>query len=282
MYAQDLYVQLEKDFITKDMSDEWVEYMESVKMYLSENFKARSMGVVCDFAKNITCAYTAVFPSERVMQYVIDRDVSDAVLFLHHPEIWDIRHMPPFYNMNSVFLDIFRERNIAIYNLHVPLDQFNPYGTSVNLANALNLTIERPFAPYLGAMAGVIATSNAQTIEELQKNFAQAVGHDVALYAYGEKDMHGQKIALVAGGGLGETIKEVHEAGATIFVTGVSSVILPEYQKAHDFAKENKISILGGTHYSTEKFACQKMVVYFTEKGLPAEFIADDPLMEDL
>ncbi len=282
MHAQDLYAQLEKDFITKDMSDEWAEYMEDVKMYLSENFKTRSMGVVCDFAKNITCAYTAVFPSDRVMQYMIDRDVSDAVLFLHHPEIWDVRHMPPFYNINSFFLDIFRERNIAIYNLHVPLDQFNPYGTSVNLANALDLTIERPFAPYLGAMAGVIATSNVQTIEELQKNFAHAVGHDVALYTYGDKDMHEQKIALVAGGGLGETIGEVYEAGATIFVTGVSSVILPEYQKAHDFAKEKKISILGGTHYSTEKFACQKMVAYFTEKGLSAEFIADDPLMEDL
>lgn len=282
MNAQDLYAQLEKDFITKDMGDEWAEYMEDIKMYLSENFKTRSMGVVCDFAQNITCAYTAVFPSERVMQYMIDRDVSGAVLFLHHPEIWDIRQMPPFYNMNSALLDIFRERNIAIYNLHVPLDQFHPYGTSVNLANALDLLIERPFAPYFGAMAGVIATSKVQTIEELQKKFAQSVGHDVALYAYGEKNMHEQKIALVAGGGLGETIEEVYEAGATVFVTGVSSVILPEYQKAHDFAKEKKISILGGTHYSTEKFACQKMVTYFTEKGLSTEFIVDEPLMDDL
>jgi len=39
---------------------------------------------------------------------------------------------------------------------------------------------------------------------------------------------------------------------------------------------------LGGTHYSTEKFACKKMCKYFEEKGLPARFIEGEPVMADL
>ena len=59
--------------------------------------------------------------------------------------------------------------------------------------------------------------------------------------------------------------------------------VLNEYSaKAHAFEKENKINVIGGTHYSTEKFACQSMCDYFRELGLPAQFIEDLPVMEDL
>jgi putative NIF3 family GTP cyclohydrolase 1 type 2 len=51
---------------------------------------------------------------------------------------------------------------------------------------------------------------------------------------------------------------------------------------AHDIARENKINILGGSHYSTEKFACMAMCGYFRKQGLPSEFIEDTPVMEDL
>jgi len=52
--------------------------------------------------------------------------------------------------------------------------------------------------------------------------------------------------------------------------------------EAHAYARQRGISILGGTHYSTEKFACQAMVKYFTKLGIPAQFIPDIPVMEDM
>lgn len=51
--------------------------------------------------------------------------------------------------------------------------------------------------------------------------------------------------------------------------------------RAHDHARKNGMTILGGTHYSTEKFACIAMVDYFKKACLDAEFIPDLPVMED-
>jgi len=125
MKANKLYNKLEKDFIIPGMSDEWQEYMGSVEDFLSENFKERSMGLVCDFAKNINKVYTAVFPSKNVMQKILDSGVSDAMLFVHHPAVWDITKAPEiFQQMDRNLLQKFKDRRISIYNLHVPLDNY--------------------------------------------------------------------------------------------------------------------------------------------------------------
>jgi len=57
-------------------------------------------------------------------------------------------------------------------------------------------------------------------------------------------------------------------------------MIIP--RKAHEFAEKHKVNLLGGTHYSTEKFACIAMIDYFKKIGLSAEFIKDEPVMEDM
>ena len=66
-----------------------------------------------------------------------------------------------------------------------------------------------------------------------------------------------------------------------VFVSGIT--VKNDYSKAaHEFAQAHKINILGGTHYSTEKFACIAMMDYFKKLGLPAKFIADEPVVEYL
>lgn len=51
---------------------------------------------------------------------------------------------------------------------------------------------------------------------------------------------------------------------------------------AHKLEEENKVNLIGGTHYSSEKYACIAVCDYFTELGLQAEFVADIPCFEDL
>ena len=47
--------------------------------------------------------------------------------------------------------------------------------------------------------------------------------------------------------------------------------------------KENYIlNLIGGTHYSSEKFACMAVCEYFSKLGLQAEFVEDIPCFEDL
>ena len=282
MRAVQLYEHLEKDFITSEMSDEWASYMGSVSDFLSENFKKRSMGLVCDFTTEIKKVFTSVFPSKEVMQKILDNGAQDAMLFVHHPSIWDIRKAPEvFQQMDRDLLQQFKDKRISIYNLHVPLDNFGEYSTSVSFANALGIKPEKPFAPYFGALAGVFGKTDLMTIQELRKAFEKSVGHEVGLYDYGDIEIKDGIVAVVAGGGLEETIiEEIAQNKVNTFITGIS--VKNDYsKKAHDCAEKHKINILGGTHYSTEKFACIKMCEYFKKFGLPSEFLEDKPVMED-
>ncbi|MCD4777107.1 MAG: Nif3-like dinuclear metal center hexameric protein [Candidatus Aegiribacteria sp.] len=283
MKAARLYDQLEKDFITPEMSDEWAQYMDSVADFLSDNFKKRSMGLVCDFTTEISKVYTAVFPSGNIMQRILDDGTEDAMLFVHHPSIWDIRKAPDvFQQIDRELLQQFENRKISIYNLHVPLDNFGEYSTSVTLAKALGIKPEKAFAAYFGAMAGVFGKTDCATVQDLKNKFQETVNHEVSLYKYGDDEIKDATVAVIAGGGNDiDILQEVFKAGVNTFVTGIA-VINKHSSKAHEYAEKQGINILGGTHYSTEKFACISMVDYFTETGLPSEFIEDEPVMEDM
>ncbi len=282
MKASTLYQQLETDFITPAMTDQWAQYMDEVEDFLCDNFKQRSMGLVCDFSREIKQVYTAVFPSFPVMQTVLEEGVEDALLFVHHPSIWDIRRSPQvFYQMDRDQLGQFRDRQLSIYNLHVPLDNYSDYSTSCTLARALGLQIESAFAPYFGGMAGVFTSTQCSAVSELKAKFEQALGHEAVLYDYGSPDIRDGRVAVVAGGGNDkDVLREIAEAGVNVFITGISART-QHSETAHEYARQQGISILGGTHYSTEKFACQAMVDYFKKLGLPARFIPDIPVMED-
>jgi putative NIF3 family GTP cyclohydrolase 1 type 2 len=283
MKASHVYQHLEHDFMTSEMWDEWAKHMPAVADFLCENFTQRSMGVVCDFTTEIQHVYTAVFPSTDVMQYVLDTGTHDALLFVHHPAIWDIRNAPPvFQQMERALLHQFREHNIAMYALHVPLDHIGEYSTSVTLARALGMHPEAAFAPYYGALAGTFARTDIATVHDLRKTFEAAINHTVSLYQYGDDAIRGGTVAVVAGGGNNvEMLKDISSAGVNTFVTGVT-VKNAFSRPAHAYAEQHGINVLGGTHYSTEKFACQAMVAYFGHLGVSSEFIEDVPMMEDL
>ena len=280
--ALDLYNELEKAFIFPQLEDDWVLETNEIVEFLTPNFQNRSMGLVCDFTNTISRVFTAVFPSDRVIEHILKSEARNALLFVHHPAIWDIRKAPNvFQQMNRTLLAELKNRNIAVYNLHVPLDNFGDYSTSVCFARALKIEPQSPFAPYYGALAGVFGKTEFNTTTELREFFIQQVGHSVSLYNYGEDRIRNNIVAVTAGGGLDEEIEEIFENGVNTFVTGISTKN-EHSKKSHDFAKENKINILGGTHYSTEKFACIEMVKFFSKFDLPSEFLSDEPVLEDM
>jgi putative NIF3 family GTP cyclohydrolase 1 type 2 len=282
MNAQKLYDQLEQDFITPELSDDWASHMGSVAEFITDNFKERSMGLVCDFTGEINKVYTAVFPSDDVLKKIIDDGTENAMLFVHHPAIWDIRQAPEiFQQMNIEFLKKLRDRRISIYNLHVPLDNFGQYSTTYTLAKAIGVTPEKLFVPYFGAMAGLYGKTHCSTVEELQEVFERAVGHRVSLYKYGTDQIQNNTVAIIAGGGMGEDAQDIVASGVNVLVTGITARN-DHSEASHKFAEENGISLLGGTHYSTEKFACIAMTEYFGKLGLQSEFIDDVPVMEDI
>jgi len=282
MNAINLYEQLEKDFITAEMVDEWSKYMGEVNEFLCDNFKERSMGLVCDFTKEINRVFTAIFPTKEVMKKILADGIKDAMLFVHHPSIWDIRRVPTFYQMDKDLLQRFKENRISIYNLHTPLDSYGEYSTSKTLADASDIEIEKPFAHCYGTLCGVIGKTKYKTINELQSAFSKVLGHDSKLYPYGESIIKDGRVAIIAGGGNAKSfISEILDANINTFVTGVTA-----YKKhsaeTQGFLKKKKKKNFVGSHYSTEKFACERICDYFEKLGIPATFIDGEPIFEDM
>ena len=281
MKAVKLYEQLEKDFITPVLSDDWARHMSAVSEFLTENFKKRSMGLVCDNTNLITKVYTAVFPSIKIMQHILNTDEENILLFIHHPQDWDITKTEVFRQMDNSLLRQFKERKISIYNLHVPLDNFGEYSVSVSFAKALGVEIEKPFGPYHGGLGGVLGRTSFLTVADLSRHFTVTLGHRTSLYQYGSDIIVDGRVALAPGGNMPSILSGVAIEGINTLLTGISA--LNDHTRiAHEFAQEREINILGGTHYSAEKFACMAMCKYFQKLGLSCTFIKGSPMLEDL
>lgn len=285
MKAHEIYSKLDADFIKPGLNDAWAQYMPELAEFLCENFKARSMGLTCDHSVEIKKAYTAVFPSDNVMRSIIDDGAQEALLFLHHPSDWDLGKAPNvFQHMNRELLTEFRARKISIYTLHVPLDNYGPYSTSVSLARALGLEIQKPFFEYCGGLAGIIGVTARSTITELLTDFEMVIRHRASCYQYGREVIAGGRVAVIAGGGNDAgAYEKISAEKVDILVTGITKLTTHKpSEKAHQRAKELGINIIGGTHYSTEKFACLAMCDYFRGFGLESKFIAGKPGLMDL
>jgi putative NIF3 family GTP cyclohydrolase 1 type 2 len=129
----------------------------------------------------------------------------------------------------------FKSRKISIFNFHVPLDNFGKYSTSVSLANKLGIKSDTAFGPYFGALCGVYGKTEIKTMKELKEKYELTVGHEVKYYNYGENRIDG-KVAIVAGGGLSETIEEIAASGVKVFITGITAK--NEFSEpAHTYAK---------------------------------------------
>lgn len=281
MEAKKLVKHLDEDFIKPYHLDDWTENMSDISDYLTETFKEKQMWLVCDFTEEINKVFTAVFPSKKVMQTIIDSWIKNSMLFLHHPMIWDIRKRPVFKNMDKALLEAFKQRNISIYTLHVPLDDFWEYSTSYSLTKVLNIDFKKVFLEYYWSMAWVIGEVKNKSLQDIKQDFEKAVWHEVKLYDYGNWTIKNNTVALVAGGWLKESIQEIADQGITLLITGISNRN-PHSETSHKVAEKYGISILGWTHYSTEKFACQNIVAYFKELWIDAEFIWDDAVLEDM
>ncbi len=285
MDAKILYHQLDSDFeLDKREEGEWDDF--DLGTYATENVGKKPKGLILDNAESITKVYTAVFPSEKVLERILDSNERDILLFTHHPMIWDLGlDEGVFRNIPHEFLGQLRKQRVSYYAIHVPLDAIGPYSTGVSLAKALRIQPERYFFQYFGVEVGVIGKTDLTRLSELGERVRTAVGHEVKIWTYGSDIITDSQVAVVGGGGSEPDIAScIADMGLNTFVTGVTR-IFESYEPSvrfHETCKTNEINVIAATHYSTEKFACIAMVNYFEELGIPSEFIEDEPLFSDM
>lgn len=280
MDAKTLYRKLDKDFELDQCKDDWtgMDYNE----YISANFKQRYMGILLDNSQEINSVYIAVFPSDHILKEILDLRKEGVLLITHHPMVWDITTPQVFLDINPKLLPKLKQQRVSIYTIHVPLDKNGEYSTTVSLAKALDIAPEGEFYEYHGVKVGIYGKTDLKTPEELADKFSTIIGHETKLWKYGTDEIRDQNVALIAGGGNEiDIIQEIVDLGINTYVTGITA--LNDYsQNVHEFEKEKGINVIGGTHYSTEKFACMALCKYFQEIGLNCEFLEDEPLLEDL
>lgn len=283
MKAFELYQRLEEDFELGVCKDNWSEM--HFNAFITDNFKTRYMGLVADNTETVAHVFTAVFPSRAVIDKMIASGVTYAMLFTHHPMAWDMSKTPVFSDMGNQEYQALRDHRISMYTLHSPLDKNGVYSTSMNLADRLGVLFESDICQYHGQDIGLIGKTHCAGIDELQDQLESVLGHPVVRYQNASDEIRQGRIGIVAGGGnMEEVYEELHLHGVNTFVTGIANMrsgYAPAI-KGHETAKRHGINILAGTHYSTEKFACIRMVEYFNKLGLSAEFVEDRPDMADM
>lgn len=285
MKAKKLYASLDSEFeLDKLTDDEW-SYLD-LGNHITQNFKDTRMGLVLDNADEIQKVYTAVFPSEKVLDKILSSGERDVLLFTHHPMIWDFGEGGyPFRNIPREYLERLKERAISYYAIHVPLDRNGPYSTAVSLARALDIETESEFFDYHGVKVGVIGKTVSKTVSEMEEQIKALVGHPVKIWSYGDTQISNQMVAVIGGGGnYPEIAEELAETDVRTYLTGVTKKI-SSYEpglRFHEICREYGINVIAATHYSTEKFACIAMLKFFETLGLPSEFVEDEPSFEDL
>jgi putative NIF3 family GTP cyclohydrolase 1 type 2 len=285
--AIDLYNRLEKDFVLPEITENWYADTENMSVFdefICDNFKQRSLGLLCDFTEEIKKVYTAVFPSDKALTKILGDGVTDAMLFVHHPLVWEIGKKPgnAFHPISVELLKKLKENRISLFNFHLPLDNYGEYATTKRLSDALGIKIEKAYNRYNGALCGIIGSTACKNVHELNEKYSQVVGHRTKLYQYGETEIANGKVSICAGGGNDlDVVEDLIKEGVRVHITGIS-IESPWTVESHSLERKHKINLLGGTHYSSEKFACMAICEYFNGLGLQSEFIADVPCLEDL
>jgi putative NIF3 family GTP cyclohydrolase 1 type 2 len=285
MRAKILYESLDKDFEIAKYQDEWGNYLDDNE-FMNPDFRERYIGVMLNNSDEIRKVYTSTFPDNIILDKILARNETDILLFSHHAMGYDPRlEGLPFYNIPVKYLKELKKRRISFYVLHIPLDKNGVYSTSMNLAKVLQLPVKNEFCEYLSVKVGVICETEFTKITDFALYVRKIVGHDVKVRQYGSEFIEGGRVAIAAGGGCIDFVgRELSELGVNTYLTGLTKPI-PLFEPCMEFhriAKENKINVVGATHYSTEKYACIAMEDYFAGLGIEAEFIEGAPCMEDL
>ena len=240
-------------------------------------------GLQHHFADEMDTVYTATFAGDEVFEKLIELDAKNCLLFTHHPvpQREDILADPQ--PIAEKWQKMMAERNISLFSYHIPLDRNGPYSPGNNLAKRMGLRPYKEFYEQNGVRMGVMCNSDFKTADEVAECLAKVLGNEVKLYNYGGNELKDGKIAMMCGGAKSTDVyKEMADEGINLFIVGVTTKRAEWVQNIHKAAEEHGVSLLGGTHQATEKFAPAEMVVFFEKLGLKAYFIDETPRINEL
>lgn len=227
--------------------------------------------------------YTAAFASAEVLDQLETRGASDCMLFTHHPVPQKEDLLKEYPPLPQELVDRLAANRITLFTYHIPLDRIGPWSVGSNLAKAIGVTPEEEFYEQNQVNMGLICGSPYETVAELAEAIRRELGHDVKIYPYGDDKLPGGRMALMGGGASNPAIyAELRRKGINVFFTGMTTPEVTWIARIHEAARAAGVTLIGGCHYSTEKYAPMAMVKFFEGMGMEAEFIEETPHLNEM
>jgi dinuclear metal center YbgI/SA1388 family protein len=186
------------------------------------------------------------------------------MLFVHHGLFWG---KPLALTGNHRRrLQLLLEKNIALYAMHLPLDQHPELGNNAALIEMLGVQEPKPFGLYHGKMIGYMGTLSVPlTVEDAVKKIAFMGRPPLAVYPFGKKE---NKTCAVISGGAAYEVMEAIQNNVDVYVTGEIT-----HSVYHDIS-ESGINMIAGGHYSTEVWGVRRLMERAAaDIGCEVEFI---------
>jgi dinuclear metal center YbgI/SA1388 family protein len=186
------------------------------------------------------------------------------MVFVHHGLFWGapLRLLGGHRERVKFLL----EHNIALYAVHLPLDQHPGLGNNAALAELLGIETPEPFGLYHGKKIGYKGKlSKPLTVDEALKRISFMGRPPLGVLPFGKHE--NLSCAVISGGASSETIQAIEE-GLDLYVTGEIS-----HQIYHPVL-EAGINYIAGGHYSTEVWGVRRMAeLCAKEFQIETEFI---------
>jgi len=186
------------------------------------------------------------------------------MVFVHHGLFWGI---PLSLERNHrERIKFLLDHNLALYGVHLPLDQHPKLGNCAGLAELLGIKEIEPFGSYAGHKVGYKGTlSPALTIDEAVKKISFMDRPPLGVFPFGKKE--NQSCGVISGGAAMEAFQAIEE-GLDLYVTGEHS------HSIYHHALECRLNVIAGGHYSTEVWGVRRMMRECVDQlGIDTEFI---------
>jgi len=191
-------------------------------------------------------------------------DAGAGLLFVHHGLFWGapIRIEGRHRERVKFLLD----HNMALYAVHLPLDQHPRLGNNAVLAELLGIEEKEPFGIYHGHKIGFKGKlSTPLTIEDAAKRISFMERPPIGIFPFGKKES--TSCAVISGGAGMEAFQALEEK-IDLYVTGENS------HTVYHHAREGGMNIIAGGHYSTEVWGVRRLMEECENRlGIEAEFI---------
>ena len=191
-------------------------------------------------------------------------DAGAGMLFVHHGLFWG--KPLSIEGSHRERVKFLLDNNVALYAVHLPLDQHPSLGNNAILAERLGIKDPEPFGSYHGKKIGYKGTLPVPlTVEEAVKRIGYMDRTPLGIFPFGKKES--ASCAVVAGGAAKMAL-EAMEEGIDLYVSGEAS------NSVYHHALEGRLNIIAGGHYSTEVWGVRRiMEECVNQLGIDSEFI---------